>query len=211
MWYPQKGSIANGSRRTSPTLPAAAAVVSDPIVAAMYTPSSQVRASLTSGTVSERRAPNTSADSGTPAGLSHSGSRDGHCRAETVKRAFGCAAGRPQPGVHELARQSTRCAGGDFVMPSHQTSLSSVSATLVKMTFARSVSIALGFDSYDVPGATPKYPASGLIAWNVPSAAGLIHAMSSPIVVTRQPSSPAGGIIIAKLVLPHALGNAAAT
>ena len=49
-------------------------------------------------------------------------------------------------------------------MPSHQTSPSSVSATLVKMTFALSVSIAFGFDSSDVPGATPKKPASGLIA-----------------------------------------------
>ncbi len=35
--------------------------------------------------------------------------------------------------------------------------------------------------------------------------------MSSPIVVTFQPSKPAGGIIIEKLVLPQALGNAAAT
>ncbi len=41
-------------------------------------------------------------------------------------------------------------------MPSHHTSPSSVSATLVKITFAFSISIALGFDSYDVPGATPK-------------------------------------------------------
>ena len=35
--------------------------------------------------------------------------------------------------------------------------------------------------------------------------------MSSPIVVTFQPSQPAGGISIEKLVLPQALGNAAAT
>jgi hypothetical protein len=60
--------------------------------------------------------------------------------------------------------------------------------------------MAFGFDSYDVPGATPKYPASGLIAWNRPSAAGLIQAMSSPIVVTFQPSNPSGGISIAKFV-----------
>ena len=38
---PQNGNIANGSRRTTPCLPAAAAVVSDPMVAAMYTPSTQ--------------------------------------------------------------------------------------------------------------------------------------------------------------------------
>jgi hypothetical protein len=49
-------------------------------------------------------------------------------------------------------------------MPSHQTSPSSVSATLVKITPVVSIAIALGFDSCDVPGATPKYPASGLIA-----------------------------------------------
>ena len=41
-------------------------------------------------------------------------------------------------------------------MPSHQTSPSSVSATLVKIVFSFSIFIALGFDSYDVPGATPK-------------------------------------------------------
>ena len=35
--------------------------------------------------------------------------------------------------------------------------------------------------------------------------------MSSPTVQTFQPSKPAGGINIAKFVLPHALGKAAAT
>ena len=35
--------------------------------------------------------------------------------------------------------------------------------------------------------------------------------MSSPIVVTFQPPSAGGGISIAKLVLPQALGKAAAT
>ena len=49
------------------------------------------------------------------------------------------------------------------------------------------------------------------MAWKYPSGPGLIHAMSSPMVVTCQPSTPAGGIIIAKFVLPHALGKAAAT
>src|SRR5260370_32227900 len=96
------------------------------------------------------------AEIGTPAGLSHSGSSDGHCVAPTVKRAFGCAALRPQSGVHDCPCQSVRCAGGSFVMPSHQTSPSSVSATFVNITLPRIVSIALGFDSRDVPGATPK-------------------------------------------------------
>src|SRR5215469_13883075 len=216
MWYPQKGSIAKGSRRTSPTLPVAAAVVSEPIVAALYTPSSQLVASTTSGTVSLRRAPKMKAEIGTPSGLSHSGSSDGHCVVETVKRAFGCAAFCPLllalSGVQGCPCQSVRRAGGVRVIPSHHTSPSSVSATLVKITLALSMFIALGFDSYDVPGATPKYPDSGLIAWNVPSACGLIQAMSSPIVVTFQPAkSFGGGISIAKFVLPHALGKAAVT
>src|SRR5208283_3491627 len=126
------------------------------MVAALYTPSSQLDASTTSGSVSLRRAPNMKAAIGTPSGLSHSGSSDGHWFAATVKRAFGCAALRPQPGVHDIPCQSVRWAGGSRVMPSHQMSPSSVSATLVKITFDLSVAIALGFDSYDVPGATPK-------------------------------------------------------
>jgi hypothetical protein len=50
-----------------------------------------------------------------------------------------------------------------------------------------------------------------LIAYSRPSLPGLIQAMSSPTVVTFQPSSPFGGISIAKLVLPQADGKAAAT
>ena len=41
---------------------------------------------------------------------------------------------------------------------------SSVSATLVKTLFSLSVSMAFGLDFMLVPGATPKKPASGLIA-----------------------------------------------
>ena len=43
------------------------------------------------------------------------------------------------------------------------------------------------------------------------SARGLTQGMSSPMVVTFQPSNAAGGTSIEKLVLPQALGNAAAT
>jgi hypothetical protein len=52
-----------------------------------------------------------------------------------------------------------------------------------------------------------------LIAYTLPSGPGLIQAMSSPIVVTFHPFdlNAAGGSSIAKFVLPHALGNAAAT
>jgi hypothetical protein len=44
-----------------------------------------------------------------------------------------------------------------------------------------------------------------------PSGPTRIHAMSSPTVQIFQPSKRFGGIIMAKLVLPHALGKAAAT
>ena len=129
-----------------------------------------------------------------------------------MKRALGCAASRPclpSSRVHGLPRQSVRRAGGSSVIPSHQTSPSGVSATLVKITFECSIFIAFGFVWCDVPGATPNSPYSGM-ARKRPSA-GLIQAMSSPIVVTFQPANPAGGMSIARLVLPHAEGKAAAT
>ena len=49
-------------------------------------------------------------------------------------------------------------------MPSHQTSPSSVVAQLVKMESRATVAIAFGLVFSLVPGATPKKPASGLIA-----------------------------------------------
>src|SRR5579859_5214614 len=139
----------------------------------------------------------------------------GHCEAGAVKRALGCAALAPVSlaicGVHFLPCQSRSVAGGVSVMPSHQTPPSGVSATLVKMVLRARVAMALGLVLALVPGATPKKPASGLMARRRPLASGLIQAMSSPTVQTFQPSKPAGGTIMAKLVLPQALGKAAAT
>src|SRR6202166_1598081 len=135
---------------------------------------------------------------GTPLGSSHAASMVGHCEAGAVNRAFGCAAFAPVflaiSGVHFLPCQSRHSAGGSSVMPSHHTPPSGVSATLVKMEFFASVAMALGLVVSDVPGATPKKPASGLIARKRPVASGLIQAMSSPTVHTFQPSNPAGGI-----------------
>src|SRR5271170_5934186 len=207
--------MAMGSRRTCPTPPVAAAVVSDPMVAPTYTPALQLNAWYTSGMVVARRPPKISALIGTPFGSSHAGSMVGHCDAGSVKREFGCAALAPVSfaicGVHRSPRQSRHSAGGSSVMPSHHTPPSGVSATLVKMVLLAKVAIALGLVFALVPGATPKKPASGLIARRQPLASGLIQAMSSPTVQTFQPSKPFGGMSIAKLVLPHALGNAAAT
>jgi len=42
------------------------------------------------------------------------------------------------------------------------------------MVLARIEAMALGFVDIEVPAATPKYPASGLIACSEPSVAGLI-------------------------------------
>ena len=113
---------------------------------------------------------------------------------------------RRTPGVQSLPCQSIACAGGSPVSPSHQTSPSSVVAQLVKIELRSSVSIAFGLVSAPVPGATPKKPASGLTAYSRPSSPNFIQAMSSPIVSTFQSGSV--GISIARLVLPHALGNA---
>ena len=96
-------------------------------------------------------------------GSSHSGAIDGHWDAGAVNRAFGCAAGASASGVQSLPFQSMRCSGGAD-SPSHHTSPSSVSATLVKIEFASKERTALGFVSSPVPGATPKNPASGLMA-----------------------------------------------
>src|SRR5665213_367277 len=152
---------------------------------------------------------------GTPSGDSHAGSIVGHCEAGAVNLPLGCAAGRPVAlpisGVQRSPRQSSHSAGGSSVMPSHHTPPSGVSATLVKIELRASVAIAIGLVLLLVPGATPKNPASGLIARSFPLTSGRSHAMSSPTVQTFQPFIPLGGMSMAKLVLPQAEGKAAAT
>src|SRR5271165_2848296 len=150
---------------------------------------------------------------GTPAGSSQAGSMVGHCAAGAVNRELGCAAFAPVSfaicGVQRFPCQSRHSAGGSSVMPSHHTPPSGVSATFVKMVLRDSVAIAFGFVFHEVPGATPKKPASGLIALRRFSASGLSQAMSSPTVHTFHPSNPAGGISMAKFVFPQPDGNAA--
>src|SRR5262249_58865450 len=109
---------------------------------------------------------------GTPFGFSQSGSIVGHCDAGAVKRALGCAAFAPVSfaisGVHLFPCQSRHSAGGWSVIPSHQTPPSGVKATLVKIEFVARVAMAFGFVFADVPGATPKKPASRLMARKQP-------------------------------------------
>src|SRR6185437_2613641 len=115
-----------------------------------------------------RRPPKMKALMGTPFGFSQSGSMVGHCLAGAVKRALGCAALAPVflaiSGVHLLPCQSMHSAGGSSVMPSHHTPPSGVRATLVNIEFLARAAIALGLVFTEVPGATPKNPASGLMA-----------------------------------------------
>src|SRR5579872_6845643 len=132
------------------------------------------------------RPPKTNALIGTPSGASHAGSMVGHCEAGAVNRALGCAAFAPVclaiSGVQRFPCQSRHSGGGDSVIPSHQTPPSGVRATLVKMEFRARVAMALGLVFSLVPGATPKKPASGLIARKRFSASGFSQAMSSPTV-----------------------------
>src|SRR3712207_9462267 len=106
-----KGSIANGSRRTTPTAPVAAAVVSEDSVAPMNTPWFQSRASVTSGMVVLRRPPKRIAEIGTPFGLVYSGARIGHWVIGGQKRMLRWLAG------YDLSRAQCRlfhvgwCAG----------------------------------------------------------------------------------------------------
>src|SRR5215213_6954703 len=97
-----KGSIAIGSRRTTPTWPTAAAVVSEDRVAPWKTPCTQSRAWLTSGIVVLRRPPKRIAEIGTPLGSSYSGARIGHCVIGVQKREFGWLETWSESGVQSL-------------------------------------------------------------------------------------------------------------
>ena len=156
-----------------------------------------------------RRPPNTMAEIGTPRGSSMVEVTLGHCLADTVKRELGCAPFSPEALSQALPRQSVTPSPGSSPMPSHQGVPSARSATLVKIASCPSERIALGFVFMLVPGATPNIPASGLMAQSCPSSPTCIQQMSSPSVSTFQPGSV--GTSMARLVLPHALGNAAAT
>src|SRR5689334_22926400 len=114
--------MANGSRRTTPTLPVAAAVVSEPMVAPKNTPCIHENACMTSGTVVARRPPKMMALIGTPAGSSYTFDSHGLLVAGAVKRAFGCAAFSPEAGVHSLPFQSMSLGGTGPSLPSHHTS-----------------------------------------------------------------------------------------
>src|SRR5262249_8460779 len=137
-------------------------------VAPRNTPCDQPNASLTRGIVFARRPPKRIAEIGTPAGSSHSWAITGHCANGVQYREFGCALGTPaapSDGVQSCRRQEVQWSGWPS-MPSHHTSPSSVSATLVKIVLPElSVRMALGLVFQLVLGATPKNPFSGFTAY----------------------------------------------
>src|SRR2546421_8476108 len=132
--------MAIGSRRVMPTSPVAAAVVSLAIVAPTNTPCCQSNDSYTSGATRALRPPNMNAEMGTPSGASHLGEILGDCRAGTVYRAFGCAAG-PLDGFHASPFQLMSPAGASLPIPSHHGSRSGVIATFVNRGFLCSAPI----------------------------------------------------------------------
>src|SRR5947199_10677619 len=111
------GSMAIGSRRTTPTAPLAAAVVSEPSVAPRYTPCTQLNAWKTSGIVLDRRPPKMIACTGTPLGSSHAGSSTGLLIAGAVKRLLGCDDFLPQSAVQGWPVQSIASLGGSLLLP----------------------------------------------------------------------------------------------
>src|SRR5262245_58601980 len=136
--------MAKGSNRSSPTLPAAAAVFSELRMEPRNTPWVQSNDSVTSGTLVARRPPKRMAEIGTPLGSSHSGAIDGHCDAGVVNRALGWAAGASDDGVQSFARQSIAWSGGAD-RPAHHTSPPSGLATLVKIELAYTAATAVGW------------------------------------------------------------------
>src|ERR1700733_10390316 len=96
-----------------------------------YTPALQLNAWKTSGRVVARRPPKISALIGTPLGSLASGASAGLFRIGAAKRLLGWAAFSFEAGVQGRPCQSRHCAGGSPSLPSHQTSPSGASATLV--------------------------------------------------------------------------------
>src|SRR5258708_10807743 len=106
--------------------------------------------------VSARRPPKMMALIGTPSGELAFGSSMGLFVIGAAKRELACAAFSFESGVHLLPRQSRHSCGTGPSLPSHQTSPSGVSATLVKIVSRRMVCTAVGLDFEFVPGTTPK-------------------------------------------------------
>jgi hypothetical protein len=136
-----------------------------------------------------RRPPKTMPSIGTPSGFCHSGSIDGHCDGRCGEAGVGVGADAAAIGCPVLAGP-----------------VDGVGRRLAVHAFPPDIAVigepdvgedAVGSDGfhgrglvlYAVPGATPKYPVSGLMACSLPSSCGQSQAMSSPMIVVFQPAS----------------------
>ena len=107
----------------------------------------------------------------------------GQFSAGAVKRELGCAPLEPSVQSHFSPFQFSAFVGGFLSRPSHHTVLLSILwQTLVKIVPLMVDFSALGLDFILVPGATPKKPFSGLMAYRRPSGPLRIQAISSPTV-----------------------------
>ena len=129
---------------------------------------------------------------GTPFGFSQAGSMVGHCDAGAVKRAFGCAAFAPVflpiSGVQGLPCQSIHSAGGSSVMPSHHTPPSGVSADIGEDRVLRERSHGVRIRLLGRSRSHTEEACLRIDGAKLPVGSGLIHAISSPTVLTFQPS-----------------------
>ena len=147
------------------------------------------------------------AEIGTPAGSSHSAAMAGSWLAGAVKREFGCAAGVGdirRPLIAPPVRAVRRGLAGEAFPP--DVAVIGEGRVREDASWRTSVSTAFGLVAMFVPGATPKKPASGLIARSLPSGPIFIQQMSSPTVSTFQPGIV--GTSMARFVLPQAEGKA---
>src|SRR3989441_10184348 len=123
----------------------------------------------------------------------------------TVNLEFGWAAGAP-PAFHILPCQSRIEGTGGCA--SHHGVRSAVSATFVNIVFFRIASRRFGLVFALEFEATQKNPTSGLMAYSLPSWDRCNHAMSSPSSHTLRTLKLSGGLSIARVVFPLALGEA---
>ena len=153
-----------GSRRSCPTFPRRRPLFRYLRLRQGMFRVAKMNASVTSGTMLARRPPNNMASMGTPFGSSHSGAITGHCPAGVVKRAFGCAAFRPDSGDQGRRNQSMRWAGFFSHPFPPDVSVFRHGAVGKNGILLSQSALRLRSISCCVPGATPKNPYSGLMA-----------------------------------------------
>ena len=162
-----------------------------------------------------RRPPKMMAEMGTPSGSSQSGSMDGHWRCGRGEAAVGMrgglAGGFADLGGPAFAAPVEAFGGrlGGHALPPD--AAVGGEGDVGEDGVARESGHGVGVGGGGGAGGDAEEAGLGVDGAELALASGLIQAMSSPTVQTFQPSKPAGGMSMAKLVLPQAEGKAAAT